>query len=149
MPPRTGSGTLLLDWSLTLTSVLEAVTVTWRGVIGRVNLNPSGTRYSVLDFCAGHGLSITNTMFEHKDLVPEHPQPEVDDVSSDLRPHVLDTRVKRGTEVSTDHHLLVSWIEWQGESLDRPGKPKRVAGDLETSGGSPCPGGPFNSHPSC
>ncbi|TWW54768.1 hypothetical protein D4764_0161930 [Takifugu flavidus] len=27
-------------------------------------------------------------------------------VSSDLRPHVLDTRVKRGAELSTDHHLV-------------------------------------------
>ncbi|KAK3571245.1 hypothetical protein QTP86_005959 [Hemibagrus guttatus] len=30
-------------------------------------------------------------------------------VSSDLRPHVLDTQVKRGAELSTDHHL-VWWI---------------------------------------
>ncbi|KAI3363117.1 hypothetical protein L3Q82_011764 [Scortum barcoo] len=28
-------------------------------------------------------------------------------VSSDLRPYVLDTRVKRGAELSTDHHLVV------------------------------------------
>ncbi|KAK3557953.1 hypothetical protein QTP86_003870 [Hemibagrus guttatus] len=28
-------------------------------------------------------------------------------VSSDLRPHVLDTRVKRGVELSTDHHLVI------------------------------------------
>ncbi|KAK3522015.1 hypothetical protein QTP70_021390 [Hemibagrus guttatus] len=28
-------------------------------------------------------------------------------VSSDLRPHVLDTRVKRGADLSTDHHLVV------------------------------------------
>ncbi|KAK3538287.1 hypothetical protein QTP70_034769 [Hemibagrus guttatus] len=27
-------------------------------------------------------------------------------VSSDLQPHVLDTRVKRGAELSTDHHLV-------------------------------------------
>uniref|UniRef100_A0A3P8UHC6 C-type lectin domain-containing protein n=1 Tax=Amphiprion percula TaxID=161767 RepID=A0A3P8UHC6_AMPPE len=31
-------------------------------------------------------------------------------VSSDLRPNVLDTQVKRGAELSTDHHLVVSWI---------------------------------------
>ncbi|KAK3532938.1 hypothetical protein QTP70_003794 [Hemibagrus guttatus] len=28
-------------------------------------------------------------------------------VSSDLRPHVLDTQVKRGAELSTDHHLVI------------------------------------------
>ncbi|KAJ8006278.1 hypothetical protein DPEC_G00126630 [Dallia pectoralis] len=47
-------------------------------------------------------------------------------VSADLRPHVLDTRVKRGAELSTDHHLVVSWIRGWGKTLDRPGKPKRV-----------------------
>ncbi|TWW63623.1 hypothetical protein D4764_03G0006310 [Takifugu flavidus] len=31
--------------------------------------------------------------------------------SSHLRPHVLDTRVKRGAELSTDHHLVVSWLQ--------------------------------------
>ncbi|KAI3369449.1 hypothetical protein L3Q82_007667 [Scortum barcoo] len=45
-------------------------------------------------------------------------------VSSDLRPYVLDTRVKRGAELSTDHHLVVSWIRWQRRKLDRPGRPK-------------------------
>ncbi|KAI3354757.1 hypothetical protein L3Q82_004583 [Scortum barcoo] len=57
-------------------------------------------------------------------------------VSSDLRPYVLDTRVKRGAELSTDHHLVVSWIRWQRRKLDRPGRPKRIipreAGDIES-----------------
>ncbi|KAI3361735.1 hypothetical protein L3Q82_002087 [Scortum barcoo] len=47
-------------------------------------------------------------------------------VSSDLRPYVLDTRVKRGAELSTDHHLVVSWIRWQRRKLDRPGRPKCI-----------------------
>ena len=33
---------------------------------------------------------------------------------------------KRAAELSTDHHLVVSWFRWRGKSLDRPGKPKRV-----------------------
>ncbi|KAI3354782.1 hypothetical protein L3Q82_004525 [Scortum barcoo] len=41
-------------------------------------------------------------------------------------PYVLDTRVKRGAELSTDHHLVVSWIRWQRRKLDRPGRPKRI-----------------------
>ncbi|GAA6099377.1 receptor-type tyrosine-protein phosphatase F-like, partial [Tachysurus ichikawai] len=47
-------------------------------------------------------------------------------VSSDLRPYVLDTRVKRGAELSTNHHLVVSWIRWRGRKLDRLGRPKRT-----------------------
>ncbi|KAK0151552.1 hypothetical protein N1851_007152 [Merluccius polli] len=47
-------------------------------------------------------------------------------VSSDLRPHVLDTRVKRGAELSTDHPLVVSWLRWWGRMPVRPGRPKRI-----------------------
>ncbi|XDV25050.1 hypothetical protein PO909_029047 [Leuciscus waleckii] len=47
-------------------------------------------------------------------------------VSSNLRPYVLDTRVKRGTELSTDHHLVVSLIRWRGRKQDRLGRPKRT-----------------------
>ena len=40
-------------------------------------------------------------------------------VSSDLRPYVFDTRVKREAELSTDHHLVVSWVRGWGKTLDR------------------------------
>ncbi|KAI3371796.1 hypothetical protein L3Q82_024349 [Scortum barcoo] len=55
-------------------------------------------------------------------------------VSSDLRPYVLDTRVKRGAE-------LVNRSPPGGE-LDRPGRPKRIVRVCwETSGRAPCQGG--------
>ena len=47
-------------------------------------------------------------------------------VSSDLRPRVVDTRVTRGAELSTDHHLVVSWLRWRGRRPVRPDRPKRI-----------------------
>ncbi len=62
-------------------------------------------------------------------------------VSSDLRPYVLDTLVKRGAELLIDHHLVVSWIRkatgqtWETQT--------RSEGELGTPD-SVCRG--FNSH---
>ena len=97
---------------------LGSDSVTWRGVIGRnglPDLNPSV--FLLLDFCAS--LSLTNTMFKHKgvqmftrhqDTLDRRSMIDFVVVSPDLWLYVLDTRVKRGTELLTDHHLVVSRI---------------------------------------
>ena len=78
-------------------------------------------------------LTITNTMFKHKGvhMCTWHQDTRglssmIDFVvmSSDLRPNVLDTRVRRGAELSTDHHLEVSWLRWCGGTPVGPGRPK-------------------------
>ncbi|KAI3371782.1 hypothetical protein L3Q82_024331 [Scortum barcoo] len=60
-------------------------------------------------------------------------------VSSDLWPYVLDTRVKRGAELSTDHHLVVSWIRWQEEEVGQTWQTQTFRGRLGTlSPSGPC-----------
>ncbi|KAK0134372.1 Craniofacial development protein 2 [Merluccius polli] len=67
-------------------------------------------------------LSITNTMFKHKgvhmctwhqDTLCHSSMIDFVVVSSDLQPHVLDTRAKRGAELSTDHHLASWCLPWR------------------------------------
>ena len=47
-------------------------------------------------------------------------------VTSDLWPHILETRVKRGAELSTDQHPVVSQLRWWGRMPVRPGRPKLI-----------------------
>ncbi|TWW68218.1 hypothetical protein D4764_19G0000160, partial [Takifugu flavidus] len=110
--PSGGSLVLLGDFNAHISSD----SVIWRSVIGKnglPDLNPSGVL--LLDFCARLRLSITNTLFRHKgvhmctwhqDTLDRRSMIDFVVVSSHLRPHVLDTRVKRGVELSTDNHLV-------------------------------------------
>ena len=92
-------------------------TDTWKGVIGKhrvTGLNKNG-RY-LLQLCCSNGFRIMNTFFQHREAHkytwyrPSMDQKSLIDfciVSSDLFSDVLDVRVKRGAELSTDHHLVV------------------------------------------
>ncbi|KAI3356100.1 hypothetical protein L3Q82_017365, partial [Scortum barcoo] len=64
-------------------------------------------------------------------------------VSPDLRlPYVLDT-----LELSTDHHLVLSWIRWQRRKLDRPGgRPKCIVRVCWERLAEPSVREVFNSH---
>ena len=67
-------------------------------------------------------------------------------VPSDLSLHVLDTGVKRGVGLSTDHHLVESWFREWGKTLDRPGNPKQVVRENWERPGEAALLGIFNSH---
>lgn len=88
---------------------------TWRRVVrenGPPYLNLS--IFLLLD-CAPYRLPITNTMFQnkgvhmwHQDTIGHRSMIDFFIVSPHLQNHVLDTRVKRGAELSTYHYLMAS-----------------------------------------
>ena len=92
-------------------------TDTWKGVIGKhgvTGLNENG-RY-LLQLCCSNGFRIINTFFQHREVHkytwyrPSMDQKSLIDfciVSLDLFSDVLDVRVKRSAELSTDHHQVV------------------------------------------
>ena len=89
----------------------------FKGVIGKhgvTGLNEN--RKYLLQICCSNGLLIMDTFFQHRELHkytwyrPSMDQKSLIDfciVSSDLFSDVLDVRVKRGAELSTDHHLVI------------------------------------------
>lgn len=96
---------------------------TWSGVIGRngdIDLNNQGRQ--LLDFCASSSLSIMNTFFQHKnidkytwyktgDSIKNRSLIDFIIASDNMRRAVMDVRVKRGAELATDHHLVISVLE--------------------------------------
>ena len=111
---------------------------TWKGVIGKngdSDINAQGRL--LLDFCAGGGLSIMNTFFHHKDihkytwyrLEDSAIQKSLIDlfvVSGDLRKSVMDVWVKRGAELSTDHHLALCKLRLASSSrIQRIGRKRQ------------------------
>ena len=92
-------------------------TDTWKGVIGKHGvIGPIENGRYLLQLGCSNGLRIMNTFFQHREV---HKytwyRPSMDQKSlinfcivlSDLFSDVLDVRMKRGAELSTDHHLVV------------------------------------------
>ena len=90
---------------------------TWKGVIrkqGDFDINKN--RRCLLQFCATNRLCIINTFFWHKgihkytwyrDSVKQHSIIDFGFVSADLFSSVVDVHVRRGAELSANHHLVI------------------------------------------
>ena len=94
---------------------------TWKGVTGQhgdLDINKNGR--CLLQFCATNGMSIMNTFVQHKriykytwyrDSLGQRSLIDFCIVSADLFSTVSDVHVKKGAELSTDHHLVVCTLK--------------------------------------
>ena len=100
---------------------------TWKGVIerqGDSNINRDGC---LLQFCATNGLRIINFFSAQEDLQIHLVQRfggqrfiiDFCIVSADLLSPLVDVRVKRGSELFTDHHLVVCLLKGLNHSRTR------------------------------
>ena len=108
----------------------------WKGVIDRhgesaFNLNGQ----YLLQLCCSNRLYITNTFFQHINVHkytwyrPSMAQKSLIDfciVLSDLFLELLDVRMKRGAELSTDHHLVVCSLRFSKPWLNRKSRRSSV-----------------------
>lgn len=87
------------------------------GQYGEIRVNDNGER--LINICKQHELKINNSFYNHKEIhrytweKPSLNQKSIlDYIITRQKPHfkVVDTRVKRGANCSTDHYLLVSKI---------------------------------------
>ena len=92
----------------------------------------------MLQHCFSNGLRILNSFFQHRDVYkdtwyrPSMNQKSLIDfclVSSDFFSDVLEVRVKRGAEFSTDHHLVVCSLR-----LSKPWPNRKSNRSLATKG---------------
>lgn len=95
--------------------------ITYNTILGKhgENIrNNNGVR--MLDFCILHNLIVSNTFFEHKNIhkytreVKSRNEKSIIDyilVEKEFGRNVIDTKVRRGPEIGSDHYLLVSIIK--------------------------------------
>ncbi|KAI3372529.1 hypothetical protein L3Q82_023014, partial [Scortum barcoo] len=89
-----------------------------------------------------HYSGVAQVHIWHQDTLGRRSMIDFVVVSSDLRPYVLDTRVKRGAELSTDHHLVVKLDPLAEEEVGQTWQTQTYCeGLLGTSGRALCQGG--------
>ena len=112
-----GSGMVVVLGDFNVTIGEEVLGVTGPYALGQQS---SDNGEQLLSLATTHGLCVTNTMFQHKQihqasLYPPNAkaQPSLKDyilVRQRMRSFILDTRVYRGADIDSDHRLVVTSI---------------------------------------